>query len=342
MSRRLRGIAGVIAAAAFGASAWYLAAAFQWRDAWRILLTASPTWLAVAASTIPVYWLLRAIRWQILLREVGVAVPPVELYTCVAASVGIATVTPFQSGEAMKVEFLKSVGGMGRSRGYSSFLVERVADLGVVVALAASGLLLGCNLGLGRNVVLAVLAGMLLAVLAGIRAAWTLPLHGRLGRFQAHLKACVPNTKAAMVLVGITLTCWGVTGVGWYASLLSLGMDIGYADATTLMCVLALIGVLTFVPGSIGVGEASASLFLVHLGQPLPQAQAGALILRFYGVMIIVLALAHLVIWHWLRGARENHQHLAAPARELRGLAPTDAPADRCDATDKQRSVRVP
>jgi uncharacterized membrane protein YbhN (UPF0104 family) len=296
-----RVISVLIAVAAFGASVWYVTITFQWGDAWHIATAASPLWLGAAALTIPAYWGLRTVRWHWLLQELGVSIRPGQLYVCVATAVGLATVTPFQSGEALKVEFLTSRGRMGRLAGYSSFVVERVADLAVVVALAGAAFLLGPNLGLSRGGVLAGVVGLLLAIVASVLLVWKFRVRGRIGRFQSHLEACVPSLKALTLLFATTLAGWLVTGVGWYASLRSVGIDIGYVNIVALMCILTVIGILSFVPGSLGVGEAGASLFLLRLGQSAPESQAGALVLRFYGIMIVLLAIMHLSVWRWWR-----------------------------------------
>lgn len=308
MKPGLQRLSGLIAAAAFGASVWYVIVAFQWRDVWQVLKSTNPTWLLLAAATIPSYWLLRAVRWHGLLQTSGHGVTFVEFYTCVAASLGLATVTPFQSGEIMKVELLRLGGGVERLRGYSSFLVERGADLSVVVALAGGGLLLGSNFGIGRRVVFLVLAAMLLALVTAIVLLWNLPLRGWLGSAQSQAKACLPNVAAITFFVAVSIACWAITALGWHSSLRSIGVAIRYVDTVTLMCSLALVGILTFIPDALGVGEATAALLLTRLGQSAPQAQAGALILRFYGIMIVVLALGHFVLWQRLRRIRHEYR----------------------------------
>jgi uncharacterized membrane protein YbhN (UPF0104 family) len=64
-----------------------------------------------------------------------------------------------------------------------------------------------------------------------------------------------------------------------------------------IMSTLVPVHILSLVPGGVGIAEAGLTLFLLHLGQPAPLAQAGALMLRFYGIMILALAVLHWFIW---------------------------------------------
>lgn len=315
-SSRARYVTNTIALVALTASVWYVAAAFQWNSVWDVLRTADPVWLGIAAASIPAYWMTRALRWSALLRQLDVTVPLTDLYFSSAVALGFATVTPLQSGELLKVESLKRHGRMDRSEGYSSFLVERIADLGVVMMLAAVGVLLGCNLGLPPKAVYGSLIVMLAGGTASIGLLWKCKLPGRVGRFQLQMRRCV-GTPATMVTVFLlTLLGWAVTAAGWYASLLSLGLNVSYATTVAMMALVVLVSILTFLPGGIGVSEVGISVFLVEMGQSVAQSQAGALIVRLYGVFILGLAAIHLLIW--CRLARTELRPSENPCRRRR------------------------
>ena len=109
----------------------------------------------------------------------------------------------------LKVELLKKYGGIDRFDGYSSFAVERVADLVAVSLLAAVGLLcvpvFGFDLFSGFAIVLAVLVG----TFVGAMLMWRFDLPGAFGRFQANLRACVKNFKTLGIVALLTFACWG-------------------------------------------------------------------------------------------------------------------------------------
>jgi uncharacterized membrane protein YbhN (UPF0104 family) len=296
-SRKTSYVTNAIALVALVASVCYIAASFRWNAVWGVLITADPVWLGIAAASIPAYWMTRALRWFALLRQLDVTVPLTDLYFSSAVALGFATVTPLQSGEVLKVEFLKRHGRMDRFQGYSSFLVERIADLGVVVILAAAGLLLGCDFGLPPT---GVYCGLIVVVAVGtasIGLLWKCTLPGRAGEFQLQMRRCAGTPGTMVVVLLLTLVGWALTAAGWHASLLSLGLDISYATTVAMMALVVLVSILTFIPGNIGVGEVGITVFLLEMGQPVALSQAGALVVRLYVVFILVLAGIHLLIW---------------------------------------------
>ncbi|NLN75949.1 MAG: flippase-like domain-containing protein, partial [Armatimonadetes bacterium] len=86
--------------------------------------------------SILIFWVLRALRWYILLRKMGVQISIVSLYMCTAITVGLATMTPLRSGEILRTEFLKRYGLLERAPGYGSFIIERIIDMVMVAFLA--------------------------------------------------------------------------------------------------------------------------------------------------------------------------------------------------------------
>jgi len=57
--------------------------------------------------TILSFWLLRTMRWFTLLKASGINVNFFHLYLAGSISIAFATITPFLSGEVLKVELLK-------------------------------------------------------------------------------------------------------------------------------------------------------------------------------------------------------------------------------------------
>ena len=76
----------VIAVAFFSVSVWYLATTFQWREIASVLISVDLLWLVAAAVSIIFYWLARTMRWSILLRQLDVSMPFIDLYMCSAVA----------------------------------------------------------------------------------------------------------------------------------------------------------------------------------------------------------------------------------------------------------------
>lgn len=297
MTRRAGKIATLmIAAAVLGFSVWYIVTTFQWAEIRQVVETADPLWLLPACGSILLYWLLRTLRWFLLLRSAVPSVAFADLYWCSALALGLAIVTPMQSGEMLKMEMLKKYLHVDRASGYSAFVVERVSDLVVVCGLAMTGLAVagGPAGGLSRPTLGYFCLSLMAGVLAGSAVIWRCRFPGWIGRFQAHLRRCLSDGWTLPAVMGLTVVCWLVTALGWYVCLLGIGVDIGWLWAVMLTSTMTLVNLLSFIPGAVGVSEAGISLLLLQWGQAPPQAQAGAIILRGYSVLILVCGILHL------------------------------------------------
>jgi uncharacterized membrane protein YbhN (UPF0104 family) len=280
----------------------YVLTSFRWGEVLRIVKHANLLWLLGAGSaSILAYWSLRALRWFAILRNLGTRVRFGELYVCCAASLGIATVTPFQSGEMLKIELLKRHGAFERTAGYGAFAVERVLDLLTVVSAAAVCVLAEVSTDLSRTAALLVLVVLAAVVLAMVLAVSRLKPGGKPGEFLRNVAASLRGWPTATAAVILTAAAWSLVVVGWQVSLHSIGVDVGFFRVLTLMTVVTLAAILSFIPGGLGVSEAGSAQILMKLGQPAAAAQAGAILIRSYGMLVVLLGLAHLVVWLVMR-----------------------------------------
>jgi len=288
-----RVIAWAFAGTVLTASLWYLLATFQWLEIADTLRQVNVGWLGVAGVSILMYWFVRTVRWHVLLRQLGVDISFIDLYLCTAVALGLAIVTPLQSGEVLKIELLKKYGKIERFSGYSSFFVERVTDLAVVFCLAIVSLLVSPDLGIDQWVAVRLIVLVMAVGAVATAVLWNVRLPGSAGRFQASVRDCVRNARTLVTVLLLTLAGWALVAVGWYACLSSIGCRVGYMNTVMIMSTMTPVHILSLIPGAVGIAEASCTLFLLHLGQSAPHAQAGSLMLRFYGIMILALAVPH-------------------------------------------------
>jgi uncharacterized protein (TIRG00374 family) len=160
--------------------------------------------LAGGILSILVYCFLRACRWSIILGNPGISIKLSTLYMCRAVSLSMALVTPAQSGEMLKVEFLKKRGLMERFPGYSSFLLERYVDSCVIVFLAIFGLS-GRMPFVRKEALMPFLGITLAALLAAIIVAFRFRFRGRIGEMQIWLRACVKNPMGLFLILSLSL-----------------------------------------------------------------------------------------------------------------------------------------
>jgi glycosyltransferase 2 family protein len=298
----------MIAAVLLTASAAYIVSTFQWGAAFGVLANADPAWFFLGGGgAIVAYWGVRALRWRYLMGGMGARAPFLDLYLCSSVALSLSVFTPLQSGEALKVELLKRYGRVSRLPGYSAFALERVADLYVVGAIGVVALVSASS----STVYALLLAGLFIGLpVAGYIVLHNLRLPGRGGEFVALLQSAVRTPEMLLILLVLTVASWALVALGWHACLLSISIRLGFLDMLGLLSVVTLAGIVSLIPGGLGVAEASVAEFLMHYGLAAPLAQAGALCLRGHSLLVILLGGIHLLA---LR-ARSKHSRCAARA----------------------------
>ncbi|NJP08457.1 MAG: flippase-like domain-containing protein [Leptolyngbyaceae cyanobacterium RU_5_1] len=283
----------------------YIVRSFQWMEIIQIIKSANLVWLLGAgALSILIFCLLRTWRWFILLKNLNIRINYIDLHLCNAASMSLTIITPFQSGEVVKVELLKRSGLIERFSGYSSFITERVIDLLVIVSIAVISLLINFDLGINKSTIIYAWVLLLLLLATGIFIIHRVSFKGKLGRFLSHLRQCTRNTSSLLLVILLTFCAWAMVVIGWQICLYSISIDLGFQKSIALMSVTTLINILSFVPGAVGVSEVGITEVLSRMGLTLASAQAGAFVLRFYSILVILVGAVHFLLWKILRNRR--------------------------------------
>ena len=250
--------------------------------------------------------MLRALRWHILLRRTDTHVPLVDLYLCTAVALSFSLFTPLQSGEMIKVELLKKYGMIQRSPGYGSFLVERALDLITLLTIACVSLLTTLNILPNRAYAYGILACLALACLVGWIVLVRLQLKGRTQQLLEHMRHCLGDFPTLLLVSAITCLSWASVAFSWQVFLYAGGIHLDFAQTLALMSIMALVGILSLIPGGLGVSEAGTSQLLMHFGCAAAVAQAGSIVLRSYSLVAIALGASHLGIWKFFRHRRNR------------------------------------
>jgi len=300
----------------FAASAWYIGRTFQWVELARVLREVNLACLIFGGgASIIAYWMLRTLRWHILLRRTETHVPIVDLYLCTAVSLSFSVFTPLQSGEMIKIELLKKHGMMRRSPGYGSFLVERAMDLTTLLTIACVSLLTSLNILPNRAYAYGILGGLALACMAGLIVLAKLQLKGRPQQLLEHMRQCVGDMPTLLLVIAITCVSWASVAFSWQVFLYAAGIHLDFAQSTAIMSIVALVCILSLIPGGLGISEAGTSQLLMHFGCAAAVAQAGSLVLRSCSLVAIALGVAHLGIWKLIRLRRNRRLELVTPAQ---------------------------
>jgi len=305
----------LIATVVFVLCVRYVFRTFQWSEIVFILRNAELAWLLGAGSgAIVLFWLLRSLRWWVLLEALGVRIGFLELYYGTALSLTLSTVTPLQSGEILKIELLKKDGRMERSAGYGSFLLERALDVVAIVVITVAGAAYRLYLDLDQASFWIVIAGfMALAVLA-LRFFGKIPMRFATAEIWKQLSLQTYNVGTILVATVLTLCSWIAVAIGWQVCLLSISLSPGLEEILFMAAALSIINVLSFIPGGIGIFEAGAATFLLAFGEAEALAQTGAIILRFQLILVLALGALHYAVRE-VRTRKAARGRLGTPGR---------------------------
>ncbi|MRS11726.1 MAG: flippase-like domain-containing protein [Actinobacteria bacterium] len=234
-------------------------------------------------------FVVRALRWGALMRVLGHPVRTRDaLYLHVAGQT--MSVTPGRVGEVLKPWLAREVGGMPMSHGIPLVFAERVADLIAVCVLALGGL---AALG-GSAPVLVAWTAVIVGGTALAGAPWFHSLALKLVRRQEWSRKHEGSAQAiAETLsralhwrtlawsVPVSLLAWGLEGIGLVLCIRALGFDaLGWAASVSVYAVATIAGAFSFLPGGIGLTEASMAGILVATGMPAAAASAATLVTR--------------------------------------------------------------
>jgi uncharacterized membrane protein YbhN (UPF0104 family) len=300
--QRLRFAVSFFAVIVFSICTYYIVVYFDWVEILKVLDQVNMILLVmVSVLAILVFWFLRALRWSLLLRSMDSG--PIsfrDIYLVCASGLALSVITPFQSGELLKVEMLHRVCKVKRVLGYTSFTIERLLDLSSIIFIAFVSMLILDLSWLPWWMPLA-----LFLVLSSI----SIILYKFITRYFAHhdtvvsFKIMIDQLFKSRVTLsyafGLSLLAWAAVAAGWMFCLAVVDVLITVPQGGALISGVTLISIASFIPGAIGVSEVSISALLVSYGITAPQAQAGALLIRSYTVLAILLGLIHSAILYY-------------------------------------------
>jgi uncharacterized protein (TIRG00374 family) len=283
---------------------------------------------AAAAGLVVLGLALRAVRWQLYTRVLGLGIPAAPSVFAFVAGFAF-TATPGKVGEVVKSFLLKRRFGVPVSSTAASLLVERVTDLLAIVALAVVGLARG---GLGGGPLALGMdggsAGVLIAGVLALALAITFLLHARLrhsmlialarvpglARLSRALPSLLDSSRQLLtpvpLVVGLVLAtaAWSCEALALDLILDALGVEVPRAGAFFAFATASLLGVLSMLPGGVGGFEASMVILLGRIGVTKSSAVAATLLFRLGTLWLVsFLGLLVLACWMLVYGRGENY-----------------------------------
>jgi glycosyltransferase 2 family protein len=243
--------------------------------------------LALALTSLN--YALRFWRWQRYLARVEIEVPTLRSLTIFVAGLTM-TITPAKLGELLKCGLLRRSFAVPVRRSAPVVLAERITDATGVVVLA-----LVAGAGTARWPLFAGALAAVAVVVVLVRAPF-------LERFAAltearGLAATLLGTRLLIEMTALSAVAWFCECLSAYACVRGLGIDLSLAETTVVFTVGSLAGALSFLPGGLGVAEASMTGLIRVLGDvPAATAAAATVLIRlatlWYGVALGFVGLA--------------------------------------------------
>lgn len=281
---------------------WWAVRGLRPEDVIAQVRNARPVPLVISVFFATLVFLVRAVRWRLLLREPDDA--PLGMSASwhgVAIGFMANNLLPFRAGEVLRAYAVTRLAPVRMSASFASVAVERVFD-GLTVVATLGLALLTASLPAGVTVggvpvpVIAQRVGVLAAVAFVVAAFFltrplsTTRLIERLVPFPgiaARLVALFEGVRAGLSalrsprrLLAVTLwslAVWGVNALSFFALFPAFGLKVDFAGALLVQAAIVFGVAVPSSPGYVGVLEAAVILSLALYGVPHDQALAYAL-----------------------------------------------------------------
>ena len=230
-----------------------------------------------------VYFLVRAVRWSVLLKAIGISVPFKKLYLMNSVALGIGIYTPASLGEAVKLQLLKDSDGVKRRTTLQLFMLEKFLDfLSVIMFALFSGFLL--------NYISLKIFGIVgaLSIVSFILFKSVL-----MNKLQVLRKINYASLGFAFLL---TVISWLIIIYNWILLSNIIQLNSGFIEMMLVNSLSTLVILISLVPGGLGFLELSNTyLISTVLAVDLSIGTLFALFARLYTLYVLVIGLLHLL-----------------------------------------------
>lgn len=198
------------------------------------------------------------------------------------AAAGLASLTPFQLGEIVKIRMIPDHHGTAWRLGVSAFFVERLLDLSTLCSIGVSGLAIhfGYAWAVPLTLSLPLLGCLLLSLLCRY-----IHLPTRLQPYIEVLRHARRVTMAAL----LTIPLWLFYVALWWVAIHAMNVQLDFAQVAILLGGVMLAVVASMTPGGLGVSELGSRSVLLWLGISPADAESGAIAIRLLTPMIVMI-----------------------------------------------------
>jgi uncharacterized protein (TIRG00374 family) len=248
------------------------------RETLAILMGANLWWIALSVFGFVPFLVVKAWRWQVVLRDLGVPIPFGEAMRLYALGVGAGMLTPGNVGDAIKVAYFRE---RGFSQSVISIVLDRVWDVLILLLLAGSGIFMFSQIALSQWLMLAVLAGgtvaLLLITVHPRTQHWLFQQVLRLRKNKSEGQTFAPVTltpRQVLVQFGISVLATLVVYARLFLAASALGIFLAPLPFVASMSLVSIVQLFAVIPGGVGTREALLLLLAPALGITAAQALA--------------------------------------------------------------------
>ncbi len=255
-----------------------------------IFLRANPLILVLTFS----FWILdtclRTFRWQILLRRIGIDIAFFKLWQIFIASMFFSNLSPAKTGDPMRSVILKRMENESFSSSLSSIVVERMLDVIflIIIALISMSFLFTKLQEIGQWLYISIIlyafvisAGLfiissqsrsekfftkLFCFFSFIPKVKSYEWKVKRGSKKLHKAFKLYNHSPTLFSVFLlTAAIWIMQGFVLFLCFMSIGIEMNLWACIAVVPLSILIGVITFLPGSLGSSEVITVTFFTTL-----------------------------------------------------------------------------
>ena len=252
------------------------------KDPWAVVhaVTAAalaPMLVAVLLNLVAAH--LKVVRWQQILAARQIHYPIRRAWPAFLSSVYLGMITPGRVGDVLRIQYLRHDLDVPYAEGLASIVVDRLCDLYVLTLFVAIGIVHYSSVFVGQLAwiswggVAAIVIGPLVFFVPGVAERTLGRVYARLagkgstdelGVFLAALRANVG--RPLLRTLPMTVLAFGVNYLQGYLIAHAMGLDLSFFDATCLLAIASLLGLLPISVSGVGVRELFFSLVFPLLG----------------------------------------------------------------------------
>lgn len=269
----------------------------------RAVTSADPWLLAVALLLNVANIHLKVVRWDVILRARDIRYPRRRAWAAFMTSLYVGLLTPGRVGDVLRAQYLRHDLGVPYAEGIASVVVDRLCDLYVLAAFVAVGVVRYAPV-LAGSLAVVTWAGVLLTVLGPLVLLVPGVAERALGRvfarlspddqgagFARFLAAVRANVGRPLLLtIPLTVVTFGINYVQGWLIAHAMGLPMSFLDATCLLSIASLLGLLPISVSGVGVRELFFSLAFPMLGFD-PTAGVVFGLLVFFVIYLVIVGI---------------------------------------------------